>query len=459
MYHGRPHDYTAFASIAKSFQRSDPIDGRIQWAVTTRPPPGDDTYFWAADDRGMADYVIGSFAMFGPRVESLYRFYFVVLAVSVLLFLIDYASSASASALLLFAIGALYVCLSLIPLGNLTVAVFEAGSLYEPRIIELLALIATLHLSLSSFTHRRWNAARFVVGGLQAGIVAACYHARSAVSWEVIAICLSGITAWWWSYRESRADGVAPACRLRGLAPLLPAMLIVAAITGAISYRHYAYNPRYFVDVGSRTIWHNVLMGLGVNATLSQKYHLGIADRASAEAVIAYRRNRQTPPPADEWDVTSIMNSLGGYGTFDWADYEREARGLYWQIWRVDTVSMMRCYLVDKPAAQLDVVVKAWRGGRTGPGDLRSLRFNPLSAIHLLLVLPGLWLAYASRAGFGGAAAVVMLLLACSAIPGFLFYPVVHAMMGTFAAITLVAYVTMAAAVAALGRHNARSMV
>jgi len=36
-----------------------------------RPPPADDpTYFWAADDRGMADYVIAAFALFGPAVPQ-----------------------------------------------------------------------------------------------------------------------------------------------------------------------------------------------------------------------------------------------------------------------------------------------------------------------------------------------------------------------------------------------------
>ena len=97
------------------------IDERIARAVKRPPPAGDPTYYWAADDRGMGDYVIGAFALFGPRAESLYLFYFVVLGASVMLFLADLGWHPLAAALLVFALAAIYTCTRVIPLGNLTV--------------------------------------------------------------------------------------------------------------------------------------------------------------------------------------------------------------------------------------------------------------------------------------------------------------------------------------------------
>ena len=43
--------------------------------------------------------------------------------------------------------------------------------------------------------------------------------------------------------------------------------------------------------------------------------------------------------------------------------------------------------------------------------------------------------------------ALLMVLLACSTIPGMLFYPVVHTMMGVFASLSLVMYLFAAAAI------------
>jgi len=83
LYHGRVHDYTAFRSVAATLR----VGGSIGDAIFQAIPPGDGTYYWAADDRGMADHVMGAFALFGPRVESLYLMYFVLLAASLMLFL------------------------------------------------------------------------------------------------------------------------------------------------------------------------------------------------------------------------------------------------------------------------------------------------------------------------------------------------------------------------------------
>jgi hypothetical protein len=171
--HGRPYDYTAFNGIAIGFQIPGPVDTRIEWTIQYQPMPNEATYYWAADDRGMADYVIGAFLLFGPHSSSLYKFYFVVLGLSVLLFLLDLGWHAGASATLIFALAALYTCLAVIPLGNLTVAMFEPGSLFEPRIIELLSFVAVLHLSITSFINSRWSPARIAIIAAQAAIVAA----------------------------------------------------------------------------------------------------------------------------------------------------------------------------------------------------------------------------------------------------------------------------------------------
>lgn len=449
LYHHRPHDYTAFFTIATNFQIPGPIEDKIAFAVNAGPPLDDKIYFWAADDRGMADYVIAAFRIFGPSVSSLYRFYFLILGLSVLLFLIDLGSFAAASAVVLLVLGAIYSCLSVIPLGNLAGANFEAGALYEPRIIELLALVATIHLALASLFERRWSLARFGVIGLQAAIVGVCYHARSSVAWEVVAIVAVATAA---AAGHLRTHWHSPTSRrlLGGwLQPLWSAVMVVVVIGSVVGYQRFVFHPRYFLDMGARTVWHNALMGLGFNEHLGQKYKLAIDDRAVAEMVIAHRRAR-LDDAGDSWDVTTVLNSLGGHVAFDWFAYEREARALYWQIWRADAGSMLRCYVIDKPRQYVRVIAAAWTIDPTGARNHLGLYFNPFSAISLLIVAPGLLLAHAGRQMLSRAIAVALVLLVGSTIPSFLFYPVVHAMMGSFAALALVIYLTLVSAAVVL---------
>jgi hypothetical protein len=104
------------------------------------------------------------------------------------------------------------------------------------------------------------------------------------------------------------------------------------------------------------------------------------------------------------------------------------------------------------------VVIKAWRADPTHARDGQGLFFNPLSPAAALIVLPGLALAWARRVAFGPMLAAALVLLGCSVVPGLFFYPVVHTMMGVFAAVALIVYLVLAAlAAAAAGWGRARS--
>ena len=445
LYHGRPHDYTAFFGLAIGLQNEEPIEGRIAWAVTYSPPANDKTYYWAADDRGMADYVIGAFSLFGPHGSSLYKFYFVLLGLSVLLFLLDLGWHPAMSATLLFALGALYTCLAVIPLGNLTVTMFEPGALYEPRVIELLSFVAALHLGLTSFAGSRWTPARILIVTGQAAILTACYHARSSVGWEVLVVLIAGGAYWVSQWRTAR------------LLPW-PALCLVTVFALLVAYERHAYNPRYFQDMGARTVWHNALMGLGSNRHLAETYKLGISDVAVVESVTEYLRDRHDARLTDAWTKTNILGSLGGHSVFDWFVYEQAARDLYLHLWRTETRSMVHLYVVDKPAEMWHVVVKATQYDPAPWRNLRSVYFDPFAAGGLLVIAPGLLLVGVRRPALAVQLAAALVLLACSAIPGLLFYPVVHTMMGVFASISLALYLTVALVLAAGSRFGSRKL-
>jgi len=447
LYHGRPHDYTAFSSLAIPFQYPTPdVETKIARAISNVPPAGDPTYYWVADDRGMGDYVIAAFALFGPHAKSLYLVYFVVLGASVFLFLADLSWHPLAGALLIFALGSLYACTLVIPLGNLTLPIFEPGSLYEPRVLELLSYIAALHLGLTAFFSDRWTPRRRGIVAAQAAIFLACYHARSTVTWELVFVLACAAA---WRVRRGRArPDAGPGFRQWALKAGWPVVCLVIGMGALKTYQRVVYNPRYFRDMGTRTVWHNALMGLWLNEHVAEKYQLRVNDNVIVAAVRSFLRTSQDPRLTAEWTDSNILGALGGHSTFNWFTYEETAKDLYLHIWRSDPRDMMHCYLVDKPREIVHVLVKATRPDPSLLHDVPDLGFRPFAPTALALVLPGLWLVWIGEIPFTAVIVALLCLFACSIVPGFLFYPVVHTMTGAFATVAVMAYLVVAQATA-----------
>ena len=426
LYHGRPHDYTAYQTIARHFQTTDvTTEALIASAIAAPVPAGDATYYWAADDRGMADFVIGAFRLFGPHPESLYRFYLLLLALSCALVVISAWREPAMMAILLFALASLYACVGIMPLAY-PAGPGEQPSLFEPRMLELLAFIPAIHLWLAGWRLSRWTAmaAAALVG--QVLIFVFCYQARSSILWEAAFVVITGVAAVW----RKRWRSAIP------VAALLVGLLLLKG------YERLQYNPRYFGDMGTRTVWHNALMGLAANSRLAEKYHLSILDAAAIEAVIRDMRERRDPRLSDNWTTERITSSLGGWVEFDWAAYESAARTLYFRIWRYDYPEMLRCYLFDKPLVMLRTIADTiWRGGVRRS---RTLSFNPLGVVPLLIIVPGL-VFFVRRDETAHLIGGMVWLAAASLAPGLMFYAVVFTMIGTFASLAMLLYVAAGA--------------
>src|SRR5690349_2578641 len=62
LHHGRERDYTAFRALAHRFHDgARDLDEQIRESLSAGP--GTDTYFWVADDRGLADFVAAAFVL------------------------------------------------------------------------------------------------------------------------------------------------------------------------------------------------------------------------------------------------------------------------------------------------------------------------------------------------------------------------------------------------------------
>jgi len=267
----------------------------------------------------------------------------------------------------------------------------------------------------------------------------ACFHARSSIG-----------ARWWLAWRRSETG--------RGLARMTlgvawPTVTLVLSLTLLSGYQRIMFNPRYFADMGRRTVWHNVLMGLSWSDRLVREYHLQVNDPSVVEAVRKYFIATGDRHLSSHWAHTDILATWSGEGESNWPEYERAAREFYLHLWWTEPGAMVRCYAVAKPVEIARIFRRSIRpqlGAVSGVGPaapVDGLGFNPFSLMALLLILPGMALAYVRPSDCRVMCLSVAALLLCSLIPGMVFYPVVHTMMGAFATVTLLCYLLIAAAV------------
>jgi len=436
MYLGRPWDYTAFKSVAFPFQGAGDVDTLIAATLKMNPKQMAGDYFWTADDRGTADYVWGAFHLFGPRSSSLYRFYFVLLGLSSVLFVIQFRRHPAALALLPFALAALYASIAVLPLANLNAA--DRPSLFEPRTIEMLAFVATLHLALAPWFDDALTPGRLAASLLQCVLFVECYHARSSIGWEALFVVLSYVTVF------TRLGYRAIVRRVEARAALVRAAVLSAVFIGAFAglnvYRHLVYARHYFEGAGTRVVWHNALMGFGINRNITLAYHVDVNDAHIVEAVATFLKTTGDPRYSSEWNVTNVLNSFGGHSDFNWEIYESAARDLYFKIWREHPRDALHTYLVDKPLGAPGIVREGIFDDGRPERRAAGLFFNPFSPAALLLACPGLVLVVMSRARYGGYLAAAVVLAVLSFLPGIMFYSVIVTMGGTFMALAMVAY-------------------
>lgn len=390
-YYGRKHDYTADWSIAMFFQGGGlPTETTIAKTLETHAQPSDRPYFWTADDRGFSDYVYLAFALFGPHVKSLFKFYFVVLGAAVVLFVIRYRRDWQALGLLALLLTAIDVSLPIFVRAPGGLNFGEASlNISESRMFDILAAVTMLHLVLASLRPREelmWRNLALTLG--QVLIFTFLFHARSSIGYLIVAlVAIAGFAAMRRLRKERRDIRTAAAM-------FVPACLVIFGLLCLSLYERAVYNPQYFTVRGSRTVWHNVLMGLSFSPTLAHDLNIGGEDKDAVQAVIRFMREHHDPRLDPTWNETTILNSFGGHNTFDWDTYESVARELVMTEIAAHPLAFAKLVLWEKPRQVYFAIIcdgmmlrsvcpkETFRGKLHRPDAF----LEPLSALPLVII-------------------------------------------------------------------------
>lgn len=113
-------------------------------------------------------------------------------------------------------------------------------------------------------------------------------------------------------------------CVIRSLAVIA---VLGKCLVGMKFYQHVVFHPRYYGDMGNRTVWHNALMGMA-DTEIGQRLGLKPHDSTIANAVVGFLKESNDPRVEDEW-VQKHVPERFRYPGFNVVKYERAAKDLY----------------------------------------------------------------------------------------------------------------------------------
>lgn len=377
LYYGKQHDLTAYKGMAFEFQaQQTPLPLLLQKYSSGADKAGvqqQPTYYWTADDRGMGDFTILAFRLFGPHLSSLYWLYIALLAISIAAYVLThYRDELSMTALVVLLSG--YVVALFAAVLNGTNANFHENlvPIHDSRTLDAFAIIGLAHILLVALRRQPVGLAGFAGLTVQTVILCLVLLARSSLKLGILSLICGTLALMaydavlrWKAVRNGVVRQGSAASGLKSAAIAFVFLLSVPVLTQI--YQNAVYNHAYRNTV--RTVWHNVLMGVGVPQPGVPFPRSHPDDREAIEAVVAHHNAQRPDTP---WDVQAILNSLGGHVEFDWRAYEAEARDIFFDLWRQEPVAMISWYLYGKPL----IIAKLLATAATNDFDLPSKGYS-----------------------------------------------------------------------------------
>jgi hypothetical protein len=390
---------------------------------------GSGLVFHPENDQGLIDYIRGAFWLFGIDVAALYNFYFVLVAISVLLYLICYWRDYSACLLLFACLCAIY---SFMPsyIYNDTNLISVANS----RFASTVGIIPLLHIMLLIWRNDRqigWPSLATAIG--QAMLVSFAYAVRASSQWMFLAAAALLLLC--------TAKPLVLVARHRALAAIKPSItgrLPIALVFAATVMTFGAARNVYLVPpcgtaLNAHPVWHSIFYGLSLHPDWVSQFSATYDDKRGDELVYAAAKHYverhhlpyQTRPSI--WVTTPETARTGvdpmPFGS--WSVYEDIIRSAFFEFSVEHPRFVIENFLFYKPQ-QLIRDLKYFL--RTVWSDLTPAKSALFVAIIAVLTACGLanTEARAARLPLAGLAAVMLISFISSLVPLLLAYSDSH---------------------------------
>jgi hypothetical protein len=351
-----PRDHASLAAVSSAFYgslqsnapyqpRNTEMIARAIGAVLALDPKtiSRDALLMSGDDKGIVDFVKLAFATFGYHSDRIIYLYFLLLALSILIFVLRFRASRLAPVIAGSFLAAHYLILPAV-FYNL-----QLRSVLAPRFLPVLGLMACLHCL---FFALRPSLKPSDLAGLiaQVGLLIFTMHLRSVTIWEITLAGVFGALVFFAGLVSTpRQNGAR-----RRWAALIPAGLLVFGMAGLSEYRQLTYNRHYLNGdvMATRPFWHNILSGFAINPVLARQYGFKVDDssevRATGRFLTRHGRAEEWQamggPPMDRaWAWSAVFSHLR------LGDYDHAARDFIVSIVVHQPGEVLATYFYYKP--------------------------------------------------------------------------------------------------------------
>ena len=406
---------------------------------------------WGDDQgytEGYTDYMILAFTIFGFHIESLYYLYFLIVALSLAVFALQFFSTIEYLMLAPLFTVAHHLVVILLP-GNPVTSV-----VHDPHFVPVISFLAILHVTILLVDKARdWKStiACFVA---QIGVIIIVIDARTSALW-IIGVPIGAFMLAQIKQRSLRCVMRSFVTRAHILAPVLAVPLLLSAYDGA------AYDERYAkTGLSSHLIWHLVYMGLSVHPDANKQFAFTYTDGMSY--LNAHKFLIDNPKLAQDLhiNINRLPFEPGRFSEWvaavGWPTYERIVETMYLDFVPRHRRFVAETYLLYKPAYLAQQVL--WQTGLRDdwpawvvvepahvPSKRDTLDLCSLPAVLVVVVSVGLAVASGRTLRPGVWIGLTGLLLLASLLPGIVVAPVYYELPVVLVTLTIAVYAVAAA--------------
>ena len=306
------------------------LDRIIQLAKNAAIDPTLPPEIIQANELGYADYVYFSFRLFGDKISSLYYFFYLIVAATCLVYILQFRDSPFLLFLLVIFLGELYFLENYSQSYGLQLQTVANGRLFSG-----LSLLPALHVLLLLWQRqppRAFTIAGVIVQSVIFGFLLSC---RTEAVWQVAMVAAVACGSGFLLVRPLRGRKLSDLVgRLRPLWPALMFLIVVSGYSAVISLRA---DSRYAIEPKGHILWHEILMGLLSTSPQLRREYLGDEKLTyrDDEVYLAVDRDLKARDDASSPMVRRLPNgdpivdlSLPG----GWNEYEKLVRSLTLRI-------------------------------------------------------------------------------------------------------------------------------
>jgi hypothetical protein len=305
------------------------------------------------NEKGEADFYRWAFSLFGINLAALWKFYFMMLLCSCVLFFLEFWQFPFCVLLLLVYLVGHYALVGLASAG-------WVQTVHNSRFFPVLALLPAMHLLLLLLRRARISWLRLVIAAAQSLLLFFLIFCRFQAMWQPVAIVVIGAIAapWrlsWASFRRSRVLSQTIA---EMVVAVWPAALVVIGAAGLLLYEHVALDRHlYASETRTHTFWEPLFSGtVSADPELCKLYCFGqepYSDTLGYMAVLDYLRSHNNSSPAIAYvaDGQIQINAMKNMGVYD-----DLLRHLFFDVLRHHPWLVLKSILFDKIISEIDIL-------------------------------------------------------------------------------------------------------